>query len=297
MDPVAGVSSILSSPVNITPRVNSGLDPVLQVQLARVTGVSTLLGVNPTDSLFGLGGVTPSSTVQLSGLGLLLSTLDTFQAQIESVQQATALEQEASLESVTTAAEDFAAAFNTLGTINNALTDLGAPLSGNVAANQLTNQLNNFGKQLFVNTPTATNPTTNANAPTVTTLAQIGINLQSATTLGQAGTFTVNITALQTAFNTNPAATTALLNRAAQQLNQLATGFNAPGGILPSVLQQLQLSLGLIFGPGWLNGVSNLEHGAFAGPQALAVQQYARIAALAAVSTFVGGSANNGFFA
>jgi hypothetical protein len=296
MDPVSGVSSIVSTPVNFTPRVNNGLDPLLQVQLARVTGVSTLLGVNPTDSLFGLGGVTPSSTVQLSGLGLLLSSLDTFQAQIESVQQATALEQEATLESVTTAAEDFAAAFNALGTINNALTDLGAPLSGNVAANQLTNQLNNFGKQLFVNTPTATN-STNASTATVTTLAQIGINLQPATTLGQVGTFTVNAATLQTAFTTNPAATAALLNRAARQLNQLATGFNAPGGILPSVMQQLQWGLGLIFGPGWLNGVSNLEHGAFIGPQALAVQQYARIAALAAVSTFVGGSANNGFFA
>lgn len=294
MDPVLGVSSIFSSPINFDPRVtaNNGLDPVLQVELARLSGVSTLLGVSATDSLFGLGSVTPSSTVQLSGLGLLLSSLDTFQNQIESVQQATAQGQEVTLESITTAAQNFVTAFNRLGAIDNALTEFGSPLSGNFAANQLTNQLNNFGKQLFV----ANNSTTNDTA-SLTTLSQIGVTLEPAATLGQVGILTVNTTSLQTAFNTNPADTTALLNQAAQQLNQLATGFNAPGGILPSVMQQLQWGLGLLFGPWGVNGVINLQSGAFTNPQVMAVQQYARIAALGAISSFVGGSASNGFFA
>lgn len=303
MDPVSGVSSILTSPVNFNPLLNhnKGMSPALQVELARLQGVSQLF--EPISTLPGFTGVVPSTAVELSGLGSLLSSLDTFQTRIAAVRQATTpvAGQPATLASVATTVQNFAQAFNGLGGTVNALTAFTGPLNGDFTATQLSSQLNNVGNQLFgvTNSKSVNNAITNPNpvntAAPLTTLAQIGLNFQPAATFGAVGTFTVNPPALQTAFNANPAGTTNVLNLAAQALSQQVAGFTGPGGILPGVMQSLQW--GMMFGAGLANGVSNLQGTPFTGPDAMAVQQYARIAALAPMTSFVGGESSKGLFA
>jgi hypothetical protein len=178
--------------------------------------LSTTLAQEQLVSL--LGG---STTVDLSGIGQLLSATDAFQSTLANLRPGSSprgLGQNFGTDFASLAAEaqNFVDAFNTL---QSNLTFLQVPfgtLSGKPLAAQFAQVLN----------AQATSPLTN-DSSTPTSLTDIGITLKSTSTTAVGGTLGIDLQTLQSAFESNPTGTFSLLTQAVQSFGDVAATFSA----------------------------------------------------------------------
>ena len=185
----------MSASIAIPPISFSAISPVAFQLLT--TGTSTAV-TSSFDSA--------SSVVDLSGVGLLLSTLSTSRDQLAAQQAVSA---DSSAASVLTQAQSFVDTFNSLQTNIASVQDLFNALPGSLLVDQLSQTL----------TQLATQSITSGSA-NLDSLLGIGITAQTSSPSGTAGTVTLQIdqNTLGAAIATDPAGTLAQIDRANQSL-------------------------------------------------------------------------------
>jgi Flagellar hook-associated protein 2 C-terminus len=208
------------------------------------------LAVQPTNNLTSLlattaaqdaGGLYGNSTVvELSGLGQLLSAAAVFQNNLASLHPGSTdsgLGQNYGTDFASLAAEaqNLVDNFNALQGTLTGLQSSGL-LTGNALAAQFSQSLD-----------TAATGTIAGGGTGPATLADIGITQQSAT-----GTLSVDLQALQSAYQADPSATFSLLAQAAQSLGTVASDFTRQAGAETATLNGLGSSgdLSLLLGAG-----------------------------------------------
>ena len=190
--------------MNISPIASVAITPI---DLSAVAGVAT-----NTTSVDPLSGVAINvvdghdSIVGLSTLGQVLSTTSTLQTQkvsTDTVNSDTATD----FGTLVTTAELFVSAFNNFQTSNtDSIQNPFSTTSDNALLLAINTQLlSETGKSVLAS------------------LAQIGITFQDTSLTDNTGQFTINLTALQAAFNTDPTGTSSLLTQALQALSQVET--------------------------------------------------------------------------
>lgn len=218
------------------------------------------LGVQPTASLLSLlspttgsnaGGLYGGSTiVELSGLGQLLSATALFQNNLANLQPGSAnsgLGQNFGTDfgSLAAEAQNFVDTFNTLQSTLAGLQSAYGPLAGDALTTQFSQALDTRATATQANGGTAP-----------TTLADIGITLQTGAT---GGTLSIDLQALQAAYQANPTGTFSLLAQAAQSLGNVAANYASQAGAESTTLAgiaQADSQLSLLFGSG-LTGSSS----------------------------------------
>ena len=179
-----------------------------------------------------------SAIVELSGLGQLLAATSTFQDALANLQPGSAdsgLGQNFGTDfgSLAAEAQNFVDSFNALQNALAGLQSGAGPLTGDALAAQFAQALGDQATATFTN---GTGPTT---------LADIGI-AQS-----DSGTLSIDLQALQTAYQANASGTFSLLAQAAQSLGQVAAGYADQAGAESATLgsvAQLGSGLSLLFG-------------------------------------------------
>lgn len=304
MDPVAGIGTQTTA--------TNSINPLLLFGLTSVGDISPLTGGSNVNAVSGLGllgtGLTASSQVELSGLGLLVSALDSFQSQAAAVQQAATPSSGAvpGFAQIAAAAQQLADTFNNVQNTATALNN--GPLGPFVTlpvATQLSNQLNNAAQTRFNTGPAGVN-----------TLAAIGITLQavpaaatSAATFASvptavaapanpaagASSLKVDLNVLQAAYQRNAAGVASVLSRAAQGFNGLAANYVGANGSLTRLVSNLQqnvlaadlFTVGNVSAAGSLFlALNTLPSTRLSAQQANAIRQYAQVASMALVSEF-----------
>lgn len=179
-------------------------------QIATVAA-SAVAGVNAISLLTNspLANVNESaSIVDLSKFGQLLSAINNLQTvATQPATASTATGTGASFGTFIVATELFVNAFNDIQTnyVDATQNSLGTSFNYAVQAALNTQSTSGSGKTLLAS------------------LAEIGINYQTATSIpGSAGQFTIDLTTLQTAYSSNPAATASSLKQALKALGQVA---------------------------------------------------------------------------
>jgi hypothetical protein len=279
MDAITGIS-----PQTTT---TSAVNPLLLLGLAAAGDTSPITGNVGIGALAGIGTVgqtaAASSQVELSGPGLLVSALDSFQTQTAAVRQAAAPDGTAvpDFAQVATAAQQLADSFNNVQNTAAALNNgpLG-PFAASPVTTQLTNQLNAVAQGTF-----------DAGAAGLDSLAAIGITSQAAPGAG----LRVDFNALQAAYQHNAAGVADVLNQAAQGFNGLAANYVGANGSLTGLLDNLQqnvlttdlFTVGSVSAAGSLFlALNTLPQAQMPPQQANAIRQYAQVAAMAQQSQF-----------
>jgi len=135
---------------------------------------------------------------------------------------------------LTQTAQDLIDAFNTLQTNINAMTNNGAALQDDAITGQLSSSLN---QQVLSNYSNGSS--------TLSTLYQIGVQLQLPQNPAQIGSLLLNGNSLQYAYNLDQNGTSSLLSLSAQSLLTLSKAYSSAGyGIYPASIAQLQQLLG-----------------------------------------------------
>jgi hypothetical protein len=186
------------------------ITPAAPVTFQPTNPISALFGTPSSGSLTSLD----SALVNLSGLGQLLSVTDTFQTSLASLPTVAADNAGGLVAEV----QSFVDAFNTL---QSSLGNLSGVL-GTSADQSLAVQ---FSQSLAAQVAA---PIANG-ASTLTTLAQIGIQLQPATTTTPAA-LTIDLPTLQAAFAADQAGTASLVGQAVQAFGNLAARFAGAAG-------------------------------------------------------------------
>lgn len=183
--------------------------------------------ITPADALLtsaligplGLGG----SSLTFAGIsetGQLLSAVSAFQDTLQALRPGTATSgggQNFSTDFASLAAEtqNFVDAFNAAQkAIANVNTGNGLQTGGSSTASNLAQAFNTQVQANF----------SNGNSP-LTALSQLGIEFQPALLPGQSSTLSINLSTLQSAFNTNAAGAFSLLEKAGSALGSLANSF------------------------------------------------------------------------
>ncbi|MDO8650970.1 MAG: hypothetical protein Q7R66_02130 [Undibacterium sp.] len=190
--------------MNVSPIASVTIPPI---DLSALAGVAT-----STTSVDPLSGSAINvvdgndSIVGLSTLGQVLSTTSTLQAQkvsTETVNSDTATD----FGTLVTTAELFVSAFNNFQASNtDSIQNPFSTTSDNALLLAINTQLlSETGKSVLAS------------------LAQIGITFQDTSLTDNTGQFTINLAALQAAFNTDPTGTSSLLTQALQALSQVET--------------------------------------------------------------------------
>lgn len=218
-------------------------------------GVSSISPVG----VFGIGGITPitallpavvpqalpvfdnsSTIVSLSGLGQLLSAVSFFQTNLAALQPGSSNSGIGKnfgndFGSLAAEAQNFVDTFNNLQSTFNSVQGRFGILPAQALAGQFVQALNQQATAAFDNGGSA-----------LTKLAQIGINFQASIIPGAGGVLSIDLKALQSAFNTDQAGTFSLLGHAARALGNLASSFAGEAGSVSTNLGTLaQQSLGL----------------------------------------------------
>lgn len=197
----------------IQPMDVSSISPVGLFGVGSISPVTSLLPALAPQALTTFDS--SSTAVSLSGIGQLLSAVSTFQTNLAVLQPGSnnsGIGQNFGNDfgSLAAEAQNFVDTFNS---VQNSFENLQGPLGG-LPAESLAGQFMPALDQQ------ATAAFDNGNS-TLTTLAQIGINLQASPLTGNGGTLSIDLKALQSAFNTDQAGTFSLL-RGATQAKQLA---------------------------------------------------------------------------
>ena len=217
---------------------------------APLINIGTSGAITPTTGLLaselglstpGLFGSSSASTVvELSGEGQLLSAAVTFQNQLQLLQPGTAgsgggRNFGTDFASLAAEVQSFVDAFNGLqNTITN-ITSTSSLLGANVTgAAGLTQSLNAQAQASFNNGNSA-----------LTSLSQLGITFEAPVLPGGSGSLSIDLSTLQSAFNTDATGAFSLLAQAANAFNNLTGGFVAQAGGSSSSLSALsQTSVG-----------------------------------------------------
>lgn len=201
--------------------INAAITPTASIlspfAVPQTTGLTSLLpttvAATALSSFFG-----GSTTVELSGLGQLLSAVDTFHGTLAKLQPGSTtsgLGDNFGTDVASLAAEtqNFVDAFNTVqSNLARQAQSFGA-LTAEPLAAQFSQTLNELVAAPLVGSD-----------PALTSLAQLGITLQPAPTAA-GGTLTIDLDTLQSAFEGNPAGTFAALDQAVQLFGDAAAGF------------------------------------------------------------------------
>lgn len=242
--------------------------------------LSSLAATAGSDFVNLLGG---SSIVQLSGFGQLLSAAETFRNSLTNLKPGAAdsgLGQNFGTDfgSLAAEAQNFVDTFNTLQGTLGGLQASGA-LTENALAARFSQALDTAATSAFAND---TGPTT---------LADIGITLQSGT-----GTLSIDLQALQAAYQANASGTFSLLAQAATSLGDVAGGVMSQVGAESAALADLASTSGLSL----LLGTGSTTTGAFglanllalssltAGSATTLTQQLLALNEFSLVSTLIG---------
>ncbi|MBV8465395.1 MAG: flagellar filament capping protein FliD [Burkholderiales bacterium] len=177
-----------------------------------------------------VNGVASSSASNANvtlGPGLTVSILQT---------GSTTLSVSPDIHGVTSAAQTFVNAYNTLQNAVQSLASANTALSLEPSVLNLTSAFDNQAQGTFSNPGSR-----------LTTLGQIGIDFQfptitllQATNFSAGGTLTLSTTTLQTALTGDPNGTQSLIGSAAQTFDSLAGVFGVPNGSVPDLISQLQ---------------------------------------------------------
>jgi hypothetical protein len=187
--------------------------------------ISSTLAQEQSFSL--LGG---STTVDLSGIGQLLSATDIFRNNLSILSPGTStggLGQNFGTDFASLAAEaqNFVDAFNNLQSNLAILQGPFGSITSEPLAAQFAQLLNSQATAPLAND--ASGAAVNS-APT--SLSEIGINLQPTSSAGVGGTLSIDLQTLQSAFESNPTGTFSLLTQAVQSFGELAATFSARAG-------------------------------------------------------------------
>lgn len=184
-----------------------------------------------------------SAIVGLSGNGQLLTAATTFQSQLQSIQPGTPTSGGGQnfgtdLPSLAAEAQNFVDAFNglqsTIANINNTSNLQGESVT---STSGLVQSLNTQAQASF----------DNGNS-TLTNLSQLGIVFKPSVINAGTGSLSINLSALQSAFNTDTAGAFSLLSKAVNSFSNLAGSFVAQSGSQSSSLAALtQPSAGVQF--------------------------------------------------
>jgi hypothetical protein len=197
--------------------------------ISETGNVASLLSTTLAQQQLGglLGG---STTVDLSGIGQLLSATDIFRntlANLHPGSSASGLGQNFGTDfaSLVAEAQYFVDAFNNLQSNLAFMQGSLGTLSGDTLAVQFARTLNTQSTLPLTND---TDDISGTSAPT--SLAEIGIEFQPTPTTAVAGTLSIDLQTLQSAFESNPTGTFSLLTQAVQSFGDLAATFSARAG-------------------------------------------------------------------
>jgi hypothetical protein len=160
-----------------------------------------------------------STVVELSGLGKLLSAADVFQEKLAVLQPgstASGLGDNFGADFASLAAEVqyFVDAFNTL---QSELASLQGPLGGFTGRTLATRFSHALNTQVAATIPNG--------AAGPTSLVQVGLELQPASTTGASSKLGIDLQTLRSAFESNPAGNFSLLTKAVESFRNVATDF------------------------------------------------------------------------
>lgn len=209
------------------------MDPLLAINSGTtLSGISASSAVTPSFrvlatelSLFAPDVFNNSSTVvALSGMGQLLSAVATFQDQVQSLQPGTP---------TSGGGQNFGTDFASLAAETQSLVDSFNGLQSNIAnisatSNLLGGSVSNASSLVQSLNAQAQAVYTNGDS-TLTSLSQLGINFVPSTTPGEGGTLSIDLSKLQSAFNTDATGAFSLLSEAANAFNDLAGNFVSEG--------------------------------------------------------------------
>lgn len=190
--------------------------------VSQTTGLTSLLpttlAATTLPNYFG-----SSTTVELSGLGQLLSTTDIFRNTLANLRPGSTdsgLGENfgTDIASLAAEAQNFVDAFNT---VQSNLARLAQPIGG-LTTEPLAAQFSQTLNQLVA-------APLDSGDSAVTSLAQLGITLQTTPTLA-GGRLTIDLDTLRTAFDSNPTATFAALGEAVQSFGDTAASFASQVG-------------------------------------------------------------------
>lgn len=207
--------------------------------LGSIASVDALLG-SPLDSPFSTSATAlspfdgTSTVVTLSGVGQLLSAVSIFQSNLAALQPGSASSGGGrnfggDFGSLAAEAQNFVDTFNGLQSSFNQLQGAsGTPAGPFGQFIQFADALKQRAAATF----------DNGNS-TLTRLADIGIDFQTPASTGKGSLLSIDMKALQSAFNSDAAGTFALLGQAVQSLGQAAAGFAGPADSLSATLGSL----------------------------------------------------------
>lgn len=229
MDPLLGISA--NTP--LTPLISIGSNGAVTPSFGLLASELSL----STPTLFG----SSSTVVELSGAGQLLSAAATFQEQIQALQPGSATSgggQNFGTDFASLAAEtqSFVDAFNNLQSDISNINVTGNLFGGGATiASGLTQS---FNAQVQANYSNANSALSN--------LSQLGIEFQPSPLPGGGGSLSINLSTLQSAFNSDAAGAFSLLSKAASAFGDVAGSYVAQANSQYSALAALaQFSSGV----------------------------------------------------